>query len=97
MNAPCEATDIEHLDATQVIIACRQAATLASMCDAEQRERWAKRFEVLIDELRVGTICMRKERAVRLTIDTPEFLKPDGPPLPERVYLRVARDCLYHE
>jgi hypothetical protein len=94
---PCEVVDVDHLDAMQVVLAARQAATLASMNEPEQRERWAKRFEALIEELRVGVLLMRTERA-KPADDIPNFLRADtdSPEFDER-YLKAAKSAAFHD
>lgn len=94
---PCEVVDVEHLDAMQVILAARQAATLASMSDEDMRERWAKRFEALIEELRVGVIVMRAKPANPVD-EVPPFLREgsDSTEFDER-YLKTASSAAFHD
>jgi hypothetical protein len=92
---PADPIPVEKIDAADIVLAARRAATLAQNMSHEEREVWAKRLEYLIQELHVGVIVFRKGAPDPTFI--PDFLKPDGPPLPDRVYLRAAADALIHE
>jgi hypothetical protein len=97
IQPPCEVDDIEHLDATQVIIAARQSSTLAEMCAVDQRERWAQRFEDIIEELHVAVIVMRRAGPPPSTDIPPFIAKGSTIPLTSRAFLRGDADAGFHE
>jgi hypothetical protein len=86
---------IEHMDAVSIVMAMRQAATMARTLPAEQREQWLARFKALRQEADAACIAMEK---LEPDVVPPEFLL-EGVESPEfeTRYLKPARDAEFHE
>ena len=96
---PVDACPIERIDAADVIATARRAATVASALPAVDREAWAKRCEVLMDELAVAVTIFRKLDVTPRPDDwIPPLLRAgvESDAFAAR-YLKSAKDALTHD
>lgn len=84
----------EHIEASTLFVLARQVTTLRQKLSPTEREALAKRFDTGAQELANAAIALR--RACPTELELPEYLTPNGPPLPAR-YLRRADEANFHE
>jgi hypothetical protein len=89
----CDLVKAEHIEAAALFTIARQATSMREGMSHDDREAMAKRLDVGALELSNAADYFRRKPH---EIELPEFLKPDGPPLPAR-YLRRADEALTHE